>query len=344
MRPLFLLWMGWILGYAQTPCKSCHVCETPTATQPCLVDCPREDFVSIRTSVVSAPVRIVMDQIKGRYGALIFSHRAHAEMADMVGGCASCHHHNTSGPILQCRTCHPIRDNDRKELGMPGLEAALHRQCISCHREWDPDTRCQSCHGATRKKTAGVHAAIVRPTRKLYSTTHRSGPVVTFDHAQHAGPFGFSCTDCHAEQSCTACHRASKSVQPVRVDRHSDCFSCHAEKPCESCHRVSEIPVFDHGRRTGWPLQTYHQAVDCRQCHGEKKQFAKVATDCNACHRLADRGSFRHQVTGLKLDENHNALDCGDCHSGKQFHKPPTCDTCHDDKRWPADTPGVSRK
>ncbi len=334
------------------PCKTCHTCEYPTVNEPCLVDCPREDLVTVRHSAAAGPTTVLMNRLSDRYGLVEFSHLRHAEMSQLVGGCASCHHYNTTGPILKCSSCH--ESGNSSELGKPGLLAAYHRQCIGCHREWDPLTECQSCHAAKNQKTVAgkkairdfVHRVAERPVKRVWETTYRDGPFVTFYHDQHADGFGFACQTCHAEQSCAACHdrsRASmKKVSNVKTEdeKHAACFSCHAENPCATCHRLAEAAPFDHRLKTGWAIQSYHARLACQQCHGSKKQFNRVSNDCNSCHRLATRDGFRHEVTGFKLDGTHSELSCGDCHRQNQFGVLPVCKECHDDKAWPSDKPG----
>ncbi len=87
-------------------CKTCHTCDVPTINNPCLVICPREKIMTVYQKPEQTPELIVIDQVTDRYGPVYFSHKIHAQMSNMGGGCETCHHHNTSGPILQCNNCH----------------------------------------------------------------------------------------------------------------------------------------------------------------------------------------------------------------------------------------------
>jgi hypothetical protein len=343
-------------------CKTCHTCEYPTVQVPCLIDCPREDLITVRHSAASGPTVIRMDVFKERYGPVIFSHRLHAEMAGMGGGCESCHHYNTTGPVLKCSVCHETAD--RKELERPGLLAAYHRQCISCHREWSQTVECQSCHPPIHGNTSAAdggraavlktkaHKVAVEPKKRLYDTNYDKGRLVTFYHDQHTQLFGLACTQCHSRQGCIQCHDVNKDASKELVvsstdarsedEKHAACFSCHKDDRCSQCHRDSELKPFNHLERSGWAIEPYHAHLRCQHCHGSKARFTRVSSNCNACHSLATSGSFRHQVTGLILDDNHSGLSCDDCHAKNNFMAVPSCGNCHDDKTWPRDRPGRS--
>ena len=79
-------------------CKTCHTCDVPTKSEPCLVVCPREKMVTVYQKPEQTPELIVIDQMVDRYSPVYFSHRIHAQMSNMGGGCEGCHHFNTSGP------------------------------------------------------------------------------------------------------------------------------------------------------------------------------------------------------------------------------------------------------
>jgi hypothetical protein len=183
----------------------------------------------------------------------------------------------------------------------------------------------------------------------VYATKEQDGTVVAFYHSDHANRFGIKCADCHRQDGCISCHdkRPEKLREQADAAReqdfesvHARCAACHAEQPCETCHATSDPGPFDHARRSGWTLKSYHASLACSRCHGDGKAFTGLKRDCATCHRTWDSGSFTHAVTGLKLDEIHGALDCADCHEGKDFGKAPTCAGCHPDKAFPQFKPG----
>jgi DnaJ-class molecular chaperone len=90
---------------------------------------------------------------------------------------------------------------------------------------------------------------------------------------------------------------------------------------------------------TGWPLNKFHDHLECSKCHGYKNEFVKLNNKCESCHPNFEPGKFDHSITGLELDENHKEASCTDCHQTKDFSNP-TCTNCHDDKSYPKDKPG----
>jgi len=346
-------------------CKTCHACEYPTTKDPCLVDCPREDMITIRHPASEAPRMMILKSLSERYAPVIFSHRLHAEMADMSGGCASCHHYNTTGPILSCQTCHEAK-NASAELGKPGLKGAYHRQCMNCHSEWSGNSRCTTCHvnksqesntslSAAKDKLSGKkHVTVDKPNKLVFKTNSDKGAFVTFYHSDHVQFFGASCANCHQNISCGDCHSQdkkqvletsmtimSKNKAATADEKHKACFTCHKDDACAKCHRDSEMKPFDHALSTGWSLGRFHERTACSSCHIGK--ITKLNRECSSCHKSWSPKNFNHSITGLSLSADHVSLECTDCHANKQFNKP-VCTDCHDDKTYPKDLPGIRTK
>lgn len=345
-------------------CQTCHDCAAPTKTDPCLSACPRARILPGFHSPESGPDVIVMDQMSKEYGPVVFSHRIHGEMSEMSGGCYGCHHYNsTAMTILSCKECHPA-NRARENLSMPDLKGAYHRQCMDCHRQWSKSTECTGCHlkrdtkqskdeALQKAKLAGKkHPQVPLPKRVVYETRSQRGSFVTFFHNDHAERFGLKCADCHRGETCVRCHekkagetaaaakdktvKSTKSVEEL----HAACFTCHASDKCESCHVAAPMQAFDHGRSAGWPLNRFHSPLACGKCHGEKKRYTKLSTECSSCHTGWTTKGFKHEITGLRLDETHRELDCESCHLEKNFAVTPSCAGCHDDKTYPGQRPG----
>ncbi len=130
---------------------------------------------------------------------------------------------------------------------------------------------------------------------------------------------------------------------------------------CGMCHRAEAwLPAkvsrkFDHGARSGFPLEGAHAAANCLGCHAtlEFKQSkmnckschedihrGEMGTDCQRCHNarsFTDMTAMRrlHQTTRFPLVGGHAGLDCQSCHrpaaSGKmQFvGTRAACADCH---------------
>lgn len=346
-------------------CKSCHDCEYPTKKDPCLLKCPRTD-VSVYHSPSEGPEVILMDNLSKRYGPVVFSHKLHSQMSEMSHGCTGCHHYNTTGPVLNCKKCHEEK-RYRKDITKPDLEAAYHRQCMNCHRQWSRTTDCNACHlpkgpEGTAKKDEEIkrittlkHPDIPKPDKMVYQTNAEKGKIVTFFHSDHSEKFNIKCTSCHKDENCTKCHDANiikanpkhynetKKVHKTFDQHHQPCTNCHESKNCKKCHFDQELKSFNHTSSTGWDLGKNHSKLSCSKCH-ENGEYKKLNNSCVSCHKNFVPGKFDHKLTGLVLNENHKDLDCTSCHVKSEFNKIPVCTDCHDDKKFPLQLPGKKTK
>jgi hypothetical protein len=345
-------------------CQTCHTCEVPTKNDPCLVVCPRENIVTIYQKPEQTPELIVIDLLKNRYGPVYFSHRIHAQMSEMSGGCGGCHHYNTAGPILNCNSCHET-SRKREDVSLPDLTGAYHRQCMDCHREWSHSTDCTSCHlpinevkGTEKEQIAErlkgrEHPVIIEPTKIVYQTQTDKGKFATFYHNEHTTKFNLDCISCHKQESCSSCHDVNRkplngNVRVNDVDKskltfeqqHRNCIGCHKEDECSTCHSNEELKPFDHLRSSGWELKFYHDKLTCQKCHGTKLPYAKLDRNCVSCHKDWNTETFNHEVTGIKLDEMHLEFSCDDCHTDNDYSVKPACDNCHEDYSYPEIIPG----
>lgn len=352
-------------------CKTCHACEVPTAKDPCLINCPRNGMTSVTREAGKTAEVVKLDELSKKYEPVTFQHRAHAQMSEMSGGCVTCHHYNTSGPIQPCKNCHESERN-REDISKPDLEAAYHRQCINCHREWSHENNCVSCH-ALKTNNASLtknakdkipggkdHPKLTEPGKVVYETNYNKGKFVTFFHNEHNKIFGAECINCHKQESCAKCHDKNNPApaqqpapgMPFKIHKtadqhHKPCFTCHKNDNCNLCHLDKPAGPFNHESRTGWALNKFHQKLSCSKCHTSSSKsldthtaFAKLDNKCQNCHKNFAAGKFDHKVTGIKLSENHKDLDCSSCHEDEDFSKAPSCKSCHDDKSYPKNRPG----
>ncbi|MCK9425943.1 MAG: cytochrome c family protein [Ignavibacteriaceae bacterium] len=347
-------------------CKTCHVCDVPTKDDPCLVPCPREKMKTVYESPDKTVDVVSLEELSKKYLPVIFSHRVHAQMSVMSGGCGTCHHYNTSGPIQSCKNCHQTYRN-RDDISKPDLEAAYHRQCITCHREWSHGTNCNSCHSPkmdkkgfqkeeAKKKVMGkVHPALIEPDKIVFETKYEKGKMVTFFHDDHTKKFKIECTSCHKNETCLKCHDVNKaSIEKSKIvkaqksldEHHKKCFSCHKEDKCGSCHLNKSAEPFEHGKKTGWALNKFHVNLSCAKCHGSKMPYTKLDNKCSSCHKAWNNETFKHSITGLGLDETHSQLNCEDCHAENNYTVKPVCSNCHENYSFPKQKPGklVGRK
>ncbi|MCP4572846.1 MAG: cytochrome c3 family protein [bacterium] len=344
-------------GHSEVPgakgqCADCHLCAEPTAEDPCMVSCARHggQFRGVH-EVAEGPGVVVIDQLAARYEPVVFAHELHASMAAMSGGCTNCHHYSEdSGAIPTCRQCHAA-DRSEVDLSMPALKGAYHRQCMNCHLDWSGDNSCDFCHREAAEPGAPVahdatdivgipHPVIEAVATYTYETSHADAPVVTFHHSDHVDVFGQQCVDCHRGDSCKSCHHGDqKPAEHARLDHVTSCCACHGERDCNFCHGREPMPRFDHALSTGFDLAPYHAGRACQDCHGDPRAFRYPSGDCAECHIHWEDGGFDHGITGLVLSADHEENDCSDCHVDLDFARRPSCDDCHDDYRFPAESP-----
>lgn len=343
-------------------CKTCHECDYPTKNHPCLKKCPRAELITIYHSADEGPILVHMDEVKGEFGEVTFSHKIHAQMSEMSGGCETCHHYNTTGPVLKCRACHS-QTRVRDDLRIPDLEAAYHRQCLNCHRQWTGSTDCQECHvkkgedinkirqEKINKFLTKEHPKLVEPNRVIYETKYEQGKIVTFHHYEHTHLFNIACKTCHGQDDCINCHKPlnkqldksdleHKKTHKSFQEHHAPCLSCHKQDKCSKCHNTKELDDFNHFQRTGFNLGKYHKNLNCNACHLTPGKFSGLSSRCISCHNNFVLGKFRHQVTGLKLDDTHSNFECSNCHPNNNFSAKTNCSECHDSFYYPAKKPG----
>lgn len=345
-------------------CKTCHYCEYPTKTSPCLLNCPRTDMISVHHTADEGPEVVELNMIDGMYGEVVFSHKLHAGMSEMSGGCTSCHHYNTTGPVLKCITCHEPK-RIREDLSKPDLEAAYHRQCLSCHRQWSRETKCQACHinqnspdkAKAIERIKGIkHPPVHEPQKIVYETNYDKGKIVTFHHDEHTKMFKVGCVNCHQDENCTKCHDVNlknlrsdamdvrhKKVHKSFEEHHKSCNQCHKKDDCSKCHRSSEMTKFNHLASTGFDLGRRHSKLQCSACHKKGNDFAGLSRNCSSCHNDIAKNTYNHEKVGLIFDDTHSSLECTDCHVKNNFMASPVCADCHDDKTFPKHLPGKKK-
>ena len=352
------------LPVEELQCSLCHTCDKPTERYPCLRVCPRTSAAAIKKELSQkrVPDLVIMDELEELYLPVPFDHRGHAEMAEMIEGCAVCHHHTPEGAALPaCKSCHETSPK-REDIRKPSLKAAYHRQCMGCHRDWSGATRCAACHPPKIGQEQGestvegllskMHPPIPAPDTEIYQLRSDPSPGtrVIFRHKEHIDRFGLKCAHCHQEDTCSRCHSEREEdgqSEKTLAEHHAPCSRCHDvqnKDACDHCHWKEGEPrpePFVHAS-TGWPLNRNHAVLACRTCH-EDVPFRKLDRDCDTCHSDWSPSSFDHAVTGQVLDENHAEAGCADCHADRKFSQAPRCDECHDEEEgivFPGKRPG----
>jgi hypothetical protein len=217
-----------------------------------------------------------------------------APMRPRMATCLACHPHDEQFRPDACDTCHVDLETERvlpethvvhdgdwlREHGVRAASAAA--LCTTCHSQ----RQCAACHGAT---TAALPARIAFDD-PMKRTIHRAGFRARHADEAHAAPG--TCTTCHAESSCRACHEREGvgATSPGAASPHGPgwvgigagdnehgraarrdpaaCASCHGgggEALCVSCHRVGGIGGNPHP--PGYRSNQAWSAQPCRMCH-----------------------------------------------------------------------------
>lgn len=226
---------------------------------------------------------------------------------------------------VKCNACHKA---DKKYSEAP-------KACYNCHKEEDvhdgnQGKKCGSCHQASSwKKTAFKHDKTDFPLKGA-----------------------------HKEARCDVCHinKKYKDTPKICVDCHqiNDVHRGGYGKKCATCHNEVKWTkaVFDHNKKTDFPLLGSHKNATCNSCHIAGDIKKKVPTKCYDCHKNDDdhkgqygkkcdschassswqKQSFNHsKKTDFPLLGKHSDTSCNLCHVGSLYDDKLTtvCYDCH---------------
>lgn len=265
----------------ESDCASCHKAFDGGAERQLCMTCHEEVAADVaaktgyhgrQTMALSGPCRSCHAEHKGR-------------SADILGlSEATFDHARTDYPLagahqrVACDGCHV--EGRRRD--------AAPQDCVGCHREDDPhgdamSDDCDSCHDEVRWQA----------TR--------------FDHDRTDHPL----TGAHREAACDGCH-AGRRFEGTPTE----CIACHAiddahggrfGRACADCHTTTawRRKDFDHGRKTGFPLEGAHATARCDSCHRKPPGELELPKDCGACHRADDVHAGRF---GTACESCHGAV------------------------------------
>ena len=301
-------------------------------------------------ATVDIPESISLGLLRAIFQPVTFPHKDHAHMSEMGTGCVTCHHYAADEIYDPCADCH-TNDPGDLDSGIPSLNAAFHRKCLSCHREWNGANVCGTCHIKASEPVPAAkktdRAPIRYPQVVSFQTPFVDMTRVTFHHAEHVELFRIDCASCHKNEKCVVCHGeqqvADNKVGDLPI-RHFPCSTCHdvkTESGCAKCHSKQAKTGFTHDM-TAFPLKAFHASRNCTVCHDATSMVKKLDPTCTNCHENFELGSFEHEATGLVLELGHEDFDCYECHIDDRFDQPPSCYECHeDDVKYPDDLPGT---
>ena len=144
----------------------------------------------------------------------------HQLMSDRVS-CSTCHH-NSGDEVHACRDCHDS-PFDPLNSSKPGLKAAYHQRCMSCHSEdfkGGPES-CGECH------TGGeAVSAPPRPHQLTWETCNR---------CHQDGIPGGQVSKIVYHDSCLKCHTKGIAGAAMVPADHAG----RASSTCQGCHKPS---------------------------------------------------------------------------------------------------------
>jgi len=242
-------------------------------------------------------------------------HAAQFAAAPWLNRCDQCHNLDGYKPS----TFSLSRHKETRFL-LTGAHAAV--LCADCHKETIPvgekktaiyhwqELDCTSCHADPHKgqfkermRVAGVNG---KPLGcEACHSTKNWKELSRFDHSKTDFPL----LGAHRATACADCHKppnfetkltnvdfkaAPKKCEDCHEDIHGKQFAKNDVTSCVDCHNSTKWKpaLFDHDKRTQFPLQGAHQKTRCGQCHkltqwvnGKQVLFYKpTPKDCAACH------------------------------------------------------------
>lgn len=311
-----------------------------------------------QTDSTSIPDHIEIGILENIFKPVMFNHKLHADMTSPGIGCEVCHHNAEDEVFEACADCHVSEEEDAS-MAMPTINAAYHRNCLNCHQNWNSDHVCETCHVQQKWRfnprraldatdvLAYEHKEIIVPDIFHFDRTESVEKPVFFHHKEHVDLYRYKCEHCHRQNDCSICHNSQYAVKTESLTlpiHHEPCANCHdteEEQHCNTCHRDEPSSGFKHDL-TGWPLNRFHDKLECQACHIGDAPIETLNNSCIECHDDFEVDVFNHSIVGLDLDEDHIEIDCYECHTDDRYDVPPDCVECHDeDMTYPEFKPGV---
>jgi hypothetical protein len=294
----------------------------------------------------------------------------------------------------ECKECHPDHKGRDAIIVTLDKDAFDHNQTDYAlkGKHTDPKVKCDSCHKKGKKYSEAPNTC---------NECHKKDD-------KHKGNFGPKCESCHIEKDwkeiqfdhakrtkypllgkhktakCNACHKGDLFKDKLKTN----CNSCHEKDDkhkghfgakCETCHVEQDWKeiLFDHDKKTKYPLVGKHKDAKCSGCHkGDLYKDKIKSTACNSCHQKDDKhkGSFGPKCESCHVERDwkevlfdhdkktkypllgkHKQAKCSGCHKGDIYkdkitdkscnachqkddkHKSnfgPKCETCHVERDW----------
>ncbi|MBU1426904.1 MAG: cytochrome C [Gammaproteobacteria bacterium] len=246
-------------------------------------------------------------------------HKADKKFREAPSYCNDCHKKDDKhkgGLGTDCAKCHSAKDwktavfdHDKTKFKLSGKHVDV--KCAKCHIDnkfKDTPIACKACH---KKDDDKAHKGKLGPKCESCHTA-KGWKEVLFDHDKKTK---FPLLGKHQDVKCDKCHINKKYKDTPKV-----CSSCHKKDDdkahkgkfgpkCETCHAEKDWKeiLFDHDKKTKYPLLGKHQKIKCVDCHKGDLYKDKLKSDCLSCHEKDDK------------------------HKGQEGKK---CETCHKEEAW----------
>lgn len=303
--------------------------------------------------------------------------------------CMSCHGITVahfSAPDRECGKCHlslaDARELPREQVAKfpepeshkaPDFKLArghgeLARPSSGGRRPVPVAQSCSTCHARDFCAQCHVNAPEVRLIQalapderslaieaKLEEPASHQDPGFESRHGALSRKGNATCENCHTQQSCLACHRATPAVAmklhpagpergkgaqierrkplthtanfadthgPLASSAPKSCNACHARAECLDCHRPnpgSADTYHPAGFLARHPASAYNRQTDCAECHNQQ-------AFCTNCHVQSGFRSADGILTGNFHDAKASFL-LGHGQAARQNLE--SCVTCH---------------
>ncbi len=269
------------------------------------------------------PIVILMSALATADDYIMFPHQLHID--DMELTCDECHDGITEAKDLSTRQlpekdyCISCHDGD-----------SATEDCESCHN--DPD---EPLPFAESQPIQNVDFSHYFHLSKNLDCSVCHGEISEGDGSELAKIWNESgCRSCH-QTSLPESHSlewATSHGEDIDQQAGNSCSSCHYQETCDACHLVQEVEPRVHpaGFIILHGLEATGGTTDCSSCHD-------LVSDCRSCHQQNNTIPIAHHlpdwVTRVGTDgglHGDQALDDADncliCHEPASD---PTCARCH---------------
>jgi octaheme c-type cytochrome (tetrathionate reductase family) len=274
--------------------------ETPSQRRQRLGDkAPGIKDMKYRYLMLDSPIiKNDPNAVEDLYGPVRFMHMKHAAVID---DCTKCHHlrpaDKEASETTKCSACHQQAFMPQFP-GRPGLKAAMHQQCMTCHKEEKKGPlACNDCHA----KNVPAH-------KELVKLSDNPDPIAVTKEC-------LRCHDDAAEDMLTSAHWLWRGPSPYtegdekRIDLgkasttiNNFCVALPSNWPrCTSCHAGYgwKDANFDFSDKTH---------MDCLVCHDTTGKYRKAPPAAGMPYPQIDLKEIAENVG------KPSRKTCGDCH------------------------------